>query len=619
MQIAATMPEAPVAHLPSNYGPVLQAFEEVALLAANAAAPLDDVLRLVGKSMCELIGVSRYSVYLRRKDGLFQGQAGHSNHHEIDARVKKLISGSDGDMFTGEIIKSAQPVIVRDATRDPRTLRATMLRWGVRDMLGVPLVIKGDVIGIIYLDNEAEPHDYDAEDVAVAQAFAGLSALVVHQAWTYRRLQQRAELIEGQRRLLDASSVVHEQVMQAMLNGAEVDEIMTIIVSLLGKAAVFYGPDMSPVTWAAPPELKMLDSPALTRELAELPWVQASLGQLVGEQASVMLRATPETRCRRLLTAMKIDGDCVGYLELSEFGGKFLPQDRKALEQASMVMALKLTSAHRTAEIERQERESFFADLVYRRREPAVLNKRAEHFGFELDQGHVILRLQYTRDMEKSSSSDCDHAGSVDLVRAALRGQASCVASISLPGASLILLALAPVLPEENPGDLLTAMEPGFDDLASRFGVRFAVLSDVCRSIEELPGEAESVQQTAMVLLDADAPARCVRSRELDFVRLVTQPGGFAGAVKQVTGWLSPLVRHDEATGGELVETLRQFVLNDAQIRGAAAALSVHENTVRYRLNKVKEVSMFQPESLDGNLRAALAFQILSFAKHTQA
>jgi sugar diacid utilization regulator len=611
-----------VTHLSGNYARAVQAFEEVALLAANAAASLDDVLELVGRSMCDLIGVSRCSVYLRRKDGMFQGPSGQGTGKDIDAQIRKLVSGGRGDQFTQEIVNTAAPVVVRirDATHDPRTVRATMLRWGMRDMLGVPLVIKGDVIGIIYLDNETEQHAYGEEDVALAQVFAGLSALVVHQAWTYRSLQQRADLVEGQRRLLDEASLVHQHVLQAMVNGAEIDEILGIISRLLGKPAVLYGPDLSVVTYVLPSELKQQCSPALTGELAKLTWVSEALSGLPGDQFSVMLRATPETKCRRLLAPMIVDGKCAGYLELCELGAPFQPQDRKALEQASMVMALKVDSTQRNQAVERQEAESFFADLIYRRRHVSMLLERAQQFDIDFARPHVLLRLQYANNHEGATSNSAQqHTEVTGFVTIALAPRARCVASMGVPGASLLLFELAQ---HENgsgdDSDVEKVLAGDFDELATRFGLRYLILSETCRSIERVAAEAESVKHTSILLLDADASARCVRSSELDFVRLVTMSGGFADAVKQASSWLSPLQRHDDETGGRLVETLRQFVLHDAQIRGAAAALSVHENTVRYRLSKIKDMSMFQPEVLAGALRASLAFQILDFAEDTR-
>jgi hypothetical protein len=69
------------------YGQVVAAFEEVALLTTSEKVPLNDVLRLVGRRLCELLGVSRCSVYLRREDGLFQGQVGYCAGRLIPASM----------------------------------------------------------------------------------------------------------------------------------------------------------------------------------------------------------------------------------------------------------------------------------------------------------------------------------------------------------------------------------------------------------------------------------------------------------------------------------------------------------------------------------------------------
>ena len=59
-----------------------------------------------------------------------------------------------------------------------------------------------------------------------------------------------------------------------------------------------------------------------------------------------------------------------------------------------------------------------------------------------------------------------------------------------------------------------------------------------------------------------------------------------------------------------LVETLRAFVSCQAQIRATATALAVHENTVRYRLNRIREVAGIEPERLDVLLSVSMAMQI---------
>jgi GAF domain-containing protein len=79
------------------------------------------------------------------------------------------------------MVRTSAPVLVRNAAKDPRTMR----QWGVRDMLGVPLVVAGEVTGTVCVDDQGSFHESTGRDVRLAQAFASLTALVVRQGWLY--------------------------------------------------------------------------------------------------------------------------------------------------------------------------------------------------------------------------------------------------------------------------------------------------------------------------------------------------------------------------------------------------------------------------------------------------
>ncbi|WP_172892242.1 GAF domain-containing protein [Jatrophihabitans sp. GAS493] len=595
------------------YGEVVGAFEEVALLTTSDSAEINDVLRLVGQRLCELLKVSRCSVYLRRDDGRFQGQVGYCVGRRIDAGVSRLVAGVDDDQFTAEIVRTAAPVLVQNATQDPRTIQRTMRQWGVLDMLGVPLVVGGEVIGIIYVDNQGERHEYTNRDVKLAQAFAGLSALAVRQGWLYKQLGERARIIDEQRQVLGASAAVHNRVTRAVLDGADIDAILSLIVELLGKPVVLYGPKLEMLSWASPESLEMKACPAITPAQVELQWVQDALGALDDGRSTVMMRATPELRCRRLLVRMLIDRECVGYLELCELGRSFSQVDSKALEQAAMAVSLKLLSDQRNADIYRQEREEYFADILYGRRDLESLTTRAESFGFDVDRRHVVLRLQYADGFDDiDATGNTRRSSAAQLVSKSLDGCAKCVAYTGVPGADLLLLEV-PVTETGAAGAALAeALSHAFAPLNERFGVRFAVVSDPCRSLGELPTAAEKIREIAGLLRDAATESRLVFARDLELIRLVTRRDGIQGALKHAEDLLSPLVEHDEANAGALVETLRAFVGSQAQIRATAATLGVHENTVRYRLNRIREVSSIEPERLDALLTVSVALQAQS-------
>jgi sugar diacid utilization regulator len=596
------------------YGQVVGAFEEVALMTTSDSIPLNDVLRLVGQRLCELLGVNRCSVYLRRDDGRFQGQVGYCvGRRNIDAGVSKLVSGVDDDLFTAEIIATTSPVVVRDASHDPRTIQRTMRQWGVRDMVGVPLVVDGEVIGIIYVDNQGEPHDYSQRDIKLAQAFAGLSALAVRQAWLYKKLGERAKIIDHQRRVLGESALVHGRVTRAVLDGADIDAILHLIVELLGKPVVLYNPKLQVVSWGAPDAADGARCPGLTATQLNLAWVRNTIAELHNGSPSIMLRATPETRCRRLLVRMVVDRQCVGYLELCELGRSFSQVDSKALEQASMAVALKLLTVQRNKEIHRQEREEYLADILYGRRDLDSLTRRAESFGFDVSKRHVVIRLQYALERDDDSSTGQKRRTAVtSMINDQLAELGRVVACTSVPGADLALIEVDPSETGLTTGPVGLALQAVFPTLVTKVGARFAVVSDPCRSLGELPSTAEKVREVAGLLRETTDQPRISFTRELELLRLVTRREGVHGARRHAEDMLRPLVEHDSATGGALVETLKAFIACQAQIRATSTILGVHENTVRYRLNRIREVSSIEPERLDALLSVSMAMQVQS-------
>ncbi|HEX6955693.1 MAG TPA: GAF domain-containing protein, partial [Agromyces sp.] len=146
----------------------MNAFSVVAH-AISEKADLDSLLHLVAERICTLLGIRRCSVYLRdHKTGVFRGQVAHSDR-DIDVAIKRLTAGIEADGFTREILATQQPVLIVNAQSDPRPVRSTMLEWNVRTMLGVPMVLRGEVIGLLFLDNEDAPHDYSPAEQELAQ------------------------------------------------------------------------------------------------------------------------------------------------------------------------------------------------------------------------------------------------------------------------------------------------------------------------------------------------------------------------------------------------------------------------------------------------------------------
>lgn len=83
---------------------------------------------------------------------------------------------------------------------------------------------------------------------------------------------------------------------------------------------------------------------------------------------------------------------------------------------------------------------------------------------------------------------------------------------------------------------------------------------------------------------------------------------------------LDPLRTFDAAHGSELLITLESYLTNNGSVAAVAEALTLHRNTVRYRLAQITELTGYDPAQTQDRVQLwlALAVQRLSARPHTQ-
>jgi DNA-binding PucR family transcriptional regulator len=103
---------------------------------------------------------------------------------------------------------------------------------------------------------------------------------------------------------------------------------------------------------------------------------------------------------------------------------------------------------------------------------------------------------------------------------------------------------------------------------------------------------------------------------ELGIFRVVMSSGRVKEAVRFAHDLVAPLRGPDDEDGraGQLLATWRAFVAAEGRVQRTGAALGVHENTVRYRLGRIRELIGRDPAELDTLLAARMAFQVLDLA-----
>ena len=98
-----------------------------------------------------------------------------------------------GDGLVGTAAASGQPVLVADTSTDPRYIESLA---GIRSEVAVPLVLKGEVIGVLDLESLA-PSRFSKEDLATLVLLAPQVAATIENARLYEEKERNEARLAG--------------------------------------------------------------------------------------------------------------------------------------------------------------------------------------------------------------------------------------------------------------------------------------------------------------------------------------------------------------------------------------------------------------------------------------
>lgn len=212
-----------------------------AYLSVHSGLDLDRTLHRVVAVAADLVG-ARYGAL-----GVLGSQGGLSRfvHVGIDpeqaARMGALPAGRG---VLGELITDPVPLRSTDLSAHPASVGFPPNHPPMRTFLGVPVVVRGEVYGNLYL-TEKRGGDFTPADEALVSALAGAAGIAVDNARRFAEEQERQRW-----------AVAVADVRASLLGGAEPQEVLRSITaqvrSLTGSDAAFLlGPLADGVRWAS--------------------------------------------------------------------------------------------------------------------------------------------------------------------------------------------------------------------------------------------------------------------------------------------------------------------------------------------------------------------------------
>ncbi len=162
----------------------LQALYEVSK-AVNSTLILDEILGIVMLKSIELLKAERGFLMLLDSNNELQFKTAHNIN-------KKQLSKKDlqvSSTIAEGVVKTGKSIYTSDALNDDRfAKKRSVLEMNIRSAICVPLKIKNQTIGIVYLDNSSEANIFLKSDLHLFELFADMAALAIQNAQHYNEL-----------------------------------------------------------------------------------------------------------------------------------------------------------------------------------------------------------------------------------------------------------------------------------------------------------------------------------------------------------------------------------------------------------------------------------------------
>jgi len=159
----------------------------------NSSLGLRRVLEEVMDSLISLMHAERGFLMLRESNGELAVQIArgiaHINLDEAAFSVSKTV--------VRKVVDSGAPVLTTNAQADPRfDAQLSVAAYQLRSILCVPLKLKNDLIGVLYVDNRAHAGIFKENDLELISAFADQAAVAIDSARLFEDLQESHRELE---------------------------------------------------------------------------------------------------------------------------------------------------------------------------------------------------------------------------------------------------------------------------------------------------------------------------------------------------------------------------------------------------------------------------------------
>ncbi|WP_339134947.1 helix-turn-helix domain-containing protein [Streptomyces sp. f51] len=418
-------------------------------------------------------------------------------------------------------------------------------------------------------------HIAAALSVAIAHRRQREDALELHRLREERTaLQQQLISVVAE---LSYEQAVHSLVVGAAASGGGEEAVTRALHGLTGLPALIEDRFGRLRSWTGPDRPVPYPEPDPVRQ-------NEMLHTVAKEAGPVRIRD-------RLITLIRPHGEILGMLALVDAQDEADEHTVLALRHAAASLAQELTHLRNLAEVEVRLHRELADDLLAGTDEPGAY-ARSEAVGHDLHGSHYVVVVQW-------SNRTADDSFAQTVSRAAV---AVGMRSLLTRGSDHVVLIT---------GDRPHARAL-HEALARDTGTRSGTIgvSAPCDSLEDIPHHYEEAQRALEVRLHSRDRYGTTFFDELGLYRILGPGNDYRELETFVQEWLGQLIDYDSQHQAAMVETLSRYFDCGGNYDETADSLAIHRSTLRYRLQRIRDISGHDLANVEDRLNLQVATRV---------
>ncbi|MGH7903102.1 MAG: PucR family transcriptional regulator [Candidatus Dormibacteraceae bacterium] len=430
-------------------------------------------------------------------------------------------------------------------------------------------------------------------------------------------------IINAEHSRLKRSLEIHRRFTELVLDGKGINEICRTLAALLESAVSVEDASFHLLAHAGgagdPHRKETIAQHGTPRRVLFDPAIQRMLRDVESHRGPIMVPAFPHLGMDRgrIIAPITAANQVLGYISVMGSPPHTEELAFMAVEQSALVLALALTKEREVAEVEVRVRGEFLEDLIQGTYgDEAAAQRRGRHLGYPMAGRHLLMvaDIDGFRDFHRSRqiSEDAIQALKREFLRRVSGVVRGFHARALLGPRSDSVLALVPLAGEGGEARWARSIGDQIRETVADWGPGFTVSVGYSAPLEVPAGVVGAHREVRAVL---EATSRFGRHDQVvDASEL-----GLTGLLAAVSDerlaeftrrHLGPLLE-DRRRGAQLLETLKAY-LEAGEQQAAAHRLGIHPNTLRYRLDRFREVTGLEPEDPETRLNLAVALRVQS-------